>query len=274
MFLISKPSPSCVHGGLGKYQHLMQIQNQRSINYMIEAFHAPLNTTEDHIRAVESARNLCDDMTEKARKYLGRLGLISAQDIRKFTIYAYSPLYVYYNQYIGLWIWARITKAVAMAAIFGVHFLVGGFNWLVALSLITSMYMIGVHILFFMYAFDVNATESTLGFVTICMGIAPRFVIFFIDRFAMSMQKLAVERQATAVQVMARPVVCGVIGNKLFWLVPFWLAEADYCKLFAGMCLSGTFFGVLYVPTIIYFLGWLENALEIICVYSEVETFG
>lgn len=222
---------------------------------MIEAFHSPLSTTEDHIRAVQSARNLCANMTTTARKYLGKLGLISEQDIQEFQIFPYSPFYVYYNQYVDIWIWARIIIAIAIIAVFGVHFLVGGLNWLVSLSLVSSVYMIAVQMLGMMYQLNATATEISLVFVVMCMGFSTRFFIFFIDRYAISMQKLNEERQANAVKTMCRPLLWGVIGTKVFWLVPMLMSGSDYIKMFAAMCLGGSFFGIFYVPTLVYFLG-------------------
>lgn len=257
LFLNSKPSKNCPYGGHGKYHHLLRIQSHSRLIYMIEAFHSPLVSSEDHIRALESARNLCANLTLMARKYLGTLGLISEQDIQKFNVFPYSPFYVFYSQYVDIWSWTRSIIVVTIAAIFCVHFIVSGLNWLVSLSLILTVFTMGNHMIGMMYIFNIKACEMSLVFVVICMGFSPRFVILFIDRFAVSMQRLDKDRQANVVYEMGRPFLWGVIGNKLFWVAPMLMSGSNYLSLFIVMCVSGTFFGVLYVPTIIYFFGKL-----------------
>lgn len=245
----------CPYGGLGSYDHLLRIKNDNTVEFMIEAFHPPLNTSEDHTRAVIAARNFCNNLTEMARKYLGELGIISQEDIQNFKIFPYSPFYDLYNQYVDIWLWAVRIMALIIGALFCIHFLVGGLNWLVSLTLVLNVSVITVQMIGIMHHANVRATENSLVVVMVCIGFAPRFVIFFIDRFATSMQKLKKERQTNAVQVMGQPLLLGVIGNKVFWLAPILMSKSNNFKIFVAMCGSGTLFGLLYVPTLIYFMG-------------------
>lgn len=255
MFLISKPSISCPYGGLGKYQHLLTITNHNSVNYMIEAFHYHLNTTEDHIRSIQSARTFARILTEYMHNHLLKLGLMDEKDIQKVKVFPYSPHYDYYNQYIDIWSWIYIVIATSIVSMFLVHFLFGGLHLLVSLCLASAVYKIAIQMIGLMYQLDVGATERSVVFVLICIGFSTRFFLFFMDRFAISMQKLRGERQANALQTMFRPLLWGVIANKLFWLWPMLMARPKYIRLLVGMTLSGCFFGLFYIPTFFYFLG-------------------
>lgn len=254
LFLISKPSPSCPYGGLGKYHNFIQIKNDR-VHFIIEAYHSVLNTTEDHVRAVESARNLCANMTEAAHIYFRKIGLISQQDAEQFVVQAYSPFYVFYEHYIHIWSFTRLAVIAALITVFLVHLLLGGLSWLVSLAIVASVCIIAMETFGIMIFLNGNVTYTSTSYMLICVGISARYVVIFVDRFSLSLQKLSAERQAHAVQVMCRPLLWGVVCNKLFWLVPMGLAQPQYIKLFGGMCFCGSLFGLLFLPTMVHFIG-------------------
>lgn len=251
-FLLTKPAKECPYGGIGRYQGKVNGLSKNGIDYVIKGFHTVLQTTEDHIRALQSARNLCANMTQMAHTYLGMLGLISSDEIAKFQIFPYSPFYMFYDQYLEIWTITGISIAMALTTIFGIHLIMSGLNWVISVLVLLSVSVITVDIFGCMYLWSVSATAVTISFAVICIGIAPRFVVFFLDTYGQSLHRLPEQRQANAVQIVANPILWGVIGNKLFWLAPLGFTDLVYLKLYSIMIISGILNGLFYVPTLVY----------------------
>lgn len=253
LFLLTQPTVECPYGGIGKYTGKLTGLHEKRVDYVIKGYHTVLRTTEEHIRAVRSARLLCQNMTLMARQYLGKLGLISPQEIGKFNIFPYSPMYTFYDQYLEIWHFTLRMVAAALAIVFVVH-LAAGLNWVISILVVLAVSGATVNIFGFMYIWSVSATSLTISFVLICIGILPRFVTMFLDIYVQSMQKLRDDRQANAMVMVAKPLVFGVIGNSVFWMIPLAFADPVYLRLYMVMWCSGILFGIFYMPTLIYFL--------------------
>lgn len=254
-FIMNKPWNGCQFGGIGRYYGNLNNKNKNGVDYVIKGFHTVLRTPEDHIRAVRSARQLCANMTRMAQTYLKKVGMISLEEIAKFTIFPYSQFYLFYDQYVEIWSTTiPLFFAVSLTAVFVVHLLGAGLNWVLSLLVVCSVTLITVNIVGCLYMSNVPVNAVSISFMIICIGIAPRFVVIFLDTYGQSLHTSRANRHTNAVHIVAKPLIWGVIGNKLIWLVPLWYADQLYFKVYSFFIISGVLTGILYIPTFIYFI--------------------
>lgn len=253
-FLYSVPQPKCTIGGHAKHYINSNIRDIRS-SFMIKANHIPLRTTEDHIFALQSARFISDQMTMLMQSHVAQRGSISPEQVAAIKVFPYSPFYLFYDYMNFSWT-TMITIFGTFCLVFVCYLLTSGLSVYSSLFVVVVAFFISAQMIGVMYFWHVAGTKFSLSFVQICVGVSVRFSTLLVSAFGNSTRKQRRDRQKQAILSTTSQVLFGVIGTKVFGLIPLAFAGDPVCfRLLAGLCVSGWVHAAFVVPTMIGILG-------------------
>lgn len=253
-YLHSVPSINCSFGGHSKHYIYSNIVNPRS-SFLIKAYHTPLKTTDDHVRALTSARYISEQITIKMRTHVSKRGQLSPEEVEAIRVFPYSSFYLFYEYTDFFWT-TIISFGVTLQLVFFAHLLCSALSIPGSMIIILNALLVCAPLASVMYFWNTAGTTASLSFVEICVGVSVRFCTLVVNAFENSTRRRRGERQTQAVLSTSRQVLLGVIGPKIFGLIPLTFAsDHEYFRLFTGLCLSGCLHAAFVVPTLIYIMG-------------------
>lgn len=271
-FLNSVPNKYCPDGGHPKYYVHTHVGDPRK-GFLIQAFHTPMKTVDDHRRAIYSARLISDAMTRKMRRHVAKRGDLRPEQVEAIQVFPYSPCYLFYDTLsFSRVVWN--TALVGRALVLIVYMLTSALRVQCALLLSAIVTMISGDLLSWMHFWHVPVTAGTFSFVLICIGVAVRFATSLLHAYDSSILRSKLERQSQAIRLTGRQVLFGIIGTKVFGLFPLSYAEPEYFRLFVGLCVNGCLLTAFVVPSLVFLLGMIAyfNGLKHILNYISFDS--
>ncbi|XP_028655809.2 NPC1-like intracellular cholesterol transporter 1 [Erpetoichthys calabaricus] len=252
-FLQDYPNIMCSKGGLGAYDKAVIIGNDGEImasRFM--AYHTPLTNSEEFTAALQSARELADNITKSMRKVPGT--------DPNFQVFPYTITYVYYEQYLTI-VWEGLFNLflcllptfVVCCILLGMDVRSGFLNLLTIVMIIVDT--VGVMTL---WSIDYNAV-SLINLVT-AVGISVEFVSHLTRSFAISTQPTRVERAKEATAKMGSAVFAGVAMTNLPGIIVLAFAKAQLIQIFFFrlnliITLLGMAHGLIFLPVLLSYFG-------------------
>lgn len=126
-------------------------------------YHTVLKTSEDYIKAMESAMLISQNIT----RYINTI--LSGLQLPDIEVFPYSPFYVFYEQYQGIVRVAIIQIILSLASIFCVTTILLGMDPWSAFIIVTIIALILMNLIGLMYwwSIDFNAV-SVVNLVMVC----------------------------------------------------------------------------------------------------------
>lgn len=213
-----------------------------------------------------SARYISEQLTAKMRLHVARSGLVSPNEIEAIRVFPFSSFYVFYDYFDFSWTTAFSIATTLLLAICA-HLLCSTLSVPCSLIVALNALLICAPLTIVMYFWNVAGTTASLSFVEICIGVSVRFCTLFLNAFENSTKRRRSDRQAQAVLLTSPQILFGVIGTKIFGLVPLAFAsDREYVRLYTGFCVSGCVHAAFVVPTVIYVIGnsyiYMSNRID------------
>lgn len=119
-FLSDLPDENCAKAGRAAYAPGMNYISTGNVDHFVQdsyfmSFHTTAITSEEFYTSLKKARQISEEITETFRA--------KGQDLE---VFAYSIFYVFYEQYLTIWVDALVSLGLSLLAVFVVTFVVTG----------------------------------------------------------------------------------------------------------------------------------------------------
>lgn len=250
---IDSPSDPCPLGGKAPYSTSIHTNTKGDIDYSVfRSLHRPLRTQEDYIHAYKSSLRMT--------KELDSLSGLS-------NVFAYSPFYIFFVQYVTI---VPLTFALigsALALIFVVaSVLLGSFTMAGLIILTVAMTLVDIGGVMALWGISLNAVS--LVNLLICVGLSVEFCVHiakaysFNDSLVPSVDVRA-NREARSLKAMVHTggtVLGGItmtklIGVSVLAFTRSKIFEVYYFRMWLALVVIGSLHSLIFLPILMFYLG-------------------
>ncbi|KDQ20707.1 hypothetical protein BOTBODRAFT_26724 [Botryobasidium botryosum FD-172 SS1] len=223
-------------------------------------FHTPLKTQADFIHALESARRIAADISERTES----------------DVFPYSLFYVFFDQYLRIVSITQEILGLGLAAVLVVTASLLG-SWRTGTIITAVVAMTVINVMGVMGLWGINLNAISLVNLVISLGIAVEFCSHIGRAFMGAGSGLPIDHPAgqkerderiwTALVDVGPSVLSGItftklIGMSVLALTRSRLLEIYYFRMWLTLIISGAFHGLVLLPVVLSLAGGPGYALE------------
>ncbi|AEY98814.1 FAGL008Wp [Eremothecium gossypii FDAG1] len=257
---IDAPSEPCPLGGKAPYSSSIIYNDSVIEASMFRSYHSPLRTQKDYIAAYKDAERITGEFKD-------------------LDVFAYSPVYIFFDQYRSLVSLTLKLLAVALITMFWISLVMLG-SVSTALLLTGTVFMILVDIGASMVLFNIPLNAVSLVNLVICVGLAVEFCIHIARAFTLVPVGIKNSRPSRSVYALAsvgESVFRGITMTKLIGVCILFFAQSKifqvfYFRMWLSLILIASLHALIFLPTALAFLGgqsYVEGNSEVRLVDAE-----
>ncbi|KAG1714143.1 NPC intracellular cholesterol transporter 1 [Nymphon striatum] len=220
-FLEDNPSTDgvgCSKGGHPVFKQLVEVNGNKIGATSFMMYHTVLKTSDDYTNALYWARKVASNLTKTIQRDL-KASHSKNPDIEVFP---YSVFYIYYEQYLTIWKDTTKSLIISGAAVFGVIFILMGFDFITAIIVLGTICMIVLDLLGLMYLWNISLNAiSLVNLVMVLSGIT-------LTKFG-------------------GIIVLAFSKSQIF--------KIFYFRMYVGIVVFGAAHGLIFLPVLLSFIG-------------------
>jgi Niemann-Pick C1 protein len=224
-FLHDNPSTQCAKGGHAAFGSALKLSSSnRVLSSYFMTYHTVLKHSSDYINAMDSARAMAVNMTDMLRSVV--------DDESTVEVFPYSIFYVFYEQYSTIVSDAILQLILSLAAIFVVTTVLLGLDPWSGATVVLVIACILLNLIGLMYWWSIDFNAISLVNLVMAVGISVEFCSHIVRAFALSVQRMRVDRAREALATMGSSVLSGITLTKFGGILVLAFAHSQIFKVF------------------------------------------
>ncbi|XP_077999623.1 NPC intracellular cholesterol transporter 1-like [Glandiceps talaboti] len=212
-------------------------------------YHTVLLTSQEVTNGLKQARKLADNITASLNA-----------DGGDYYVFPYSIAYIYYEQYLTIVEDSIYQLTIALLAVFGVSFLLLGFDLPSTICIVLTIAMIVVDTLGCMYLWGIDLNAVSLVNLVMAVGMSVEFISHITRYFATCTLTSRVARAEQSIAHVGSSILSGVALTNLAGVVPLAFAKSQlfevfYFRMFLLITVIGCAHSLIFQPVLLIYLG-------------------